>query len=125
MDDVNPDIMTLAEYDERWASLGLAPEGAGEKYKTLTAEGMTAAIVYDSTKFTPLPLPAGEERLPTLSPKCSCCALLSPLAAPDLEIYVVAVHFESGDPSNGNAVLRRAEAVENVRERVEEVAGRW
>ena len=90
---------------------------------------MTTQILYDATKFKELPSHTLGDmvEIDKHAPKSSTCAMLAPTATDqtDVQIFVVAVHLESGDPSNGKAVRRRAVAMGNIRTRVEEVVRKW
>jgi endonuclease/exonuclease/phosphatase family metal-dependent hydrolase len=127
-----PDIITLAEYDEQWASLGVEQQGGGEKgkkgvYETCERDGgMTSAVLFNKDKFS---LVGGgnsgaSSSIDKIDPKNSCVTRLKMKDA-DVEVFVAAVHLESGDPGQVKAVRRRARAMEKIRRRVEEQVKEW
>ena len=121
---VDPDVVTLAEFDAQWQALP-APTGRGRRYETVVGRG-TGGIMFDAAAFEregalggvalPAKVRSAKERGDgecRIAPKNSCVALLRRRGDGAL-FLVVAVHLESGPSSDTKKVALRAAAARAI-----------
>eukprot|EP00930_Biecheleria_cincta_P068698 TRINITY_DN5642_c0_g2_i2.p1 TRINITY_DN5642_c0_g2~~TRINITY_DN5642_c0_g2_i2.p1 ORF type:complete len:608 (-),score=123.97 TRINITY_DN5642_c0_g2_i2:56-1879(-) len=104
---MDPALMTLVEYDQQWQKLALP---SNKDYNLITGKG-TGAIMFDTAVFQKIEGIEGVEVPSSIpgkaAPKSSCVALLR--HKEDSRLYlVVAIHMESGPPSDAKKVNKRA-----------------
>ncbi|KAL1530556.1 hypothetical protein AB1Y20_001457 [Prymnesium parvum] len=112
----SPDILSLVEFDSQWRSLPLPPP---RRYQAVVGRG-TAAVVFDSDLYEQIQIPGVAESAfvrsarekgegsSRVSPKNSAVALLRHREE-GVVLLVVALHLESGAPSDSSKVRLRAD----------------